>query len=486
MKSRLFILLFAIQYVFIAQLNAKIDAGVSTFVYYEDDKPYVEYNVHIVSSSLTQREVGDNLFQAELQIELIITSENQDTMVIDQYTLVSPTTKFVTDFIDLRRYPLEAGEYNLLIKMTDVLNNTNTFELKEKTIIKEKNDTPVVSDIKLLSLIAPSDDASNPLVKYGYVLEPATFNFYHRNMNSLYTYFEAYNMNTKADSSELAFRIIENDINAKVVQEKKSNILNEPKIVSIQGFDITEIPSGNYLVEISLNPKNKEGWGYKDTIQFQRSNPVLDTKILQNSADGISGSFVKDMNLEELTYAIKGLSPRVNSSERAVINQLLKADNEKGMKLFLYNYWVNYDPVNTTDTYNRYMKVVKAVDKTFYSTYGKGFETDRGYVFLRYGKPDNVITVEDDPSAPPYEIWFYDRVDRTGQSNVKFLFYNPNLGAYHFELLHSTCRGERQNKQWELELYKKSPNQIDGNHLDATEMKDNFNRRAREYFEDQN
>lgn len=486
MKNSLFVFLLLLQFSFSMYSYAKIDAGVSAFVYYEDEKPYIEYNIHIVSNSLTQREVGDNLYQAELQIEFIITSGFKDTMVIDQYTLMSPTTKYITDFIDLRRYPLEPGEYDLQINMVDVLDNTNKLQLKEKTIILDKSDKPFVSNIKLLSIIAPSDDVNNPLVKYGYVLEPATFNFYHKNMKSLYTYFEAYELNEISDSSNLIFRIVENDVNAKVVQEKSTKVANDTKIVSIQGFDIAELPSGNYFVEVSLNPDNQNQWHYKDTIKFQRSNPVLDTKILQNSADGISGSFVKDMNLEELKYSIKGMSPRVSSRERAVINKLLKADNAKGMKLFLYNYWVNYDPLSTTETYNKYMKVVKAVDKTFYSSYGRGFETDRGYVFLRYGKPDNVITVEDDPSAPPYEIWFYDKVKRTGQSNVKFLFYNPNLGAYHYELLHSTCRGEKQNKQWERELYKKSPNQIDGNHIDGTQMKDNFNRRARDYFQDQN
>jgi hypothetical protein len=26
---------------------------------------------------------------------------------------------------------------------------------------------------------------------------------------------------------------------------------------------------------------------------------------------------------------------------------------------------------------------------------------------MKYGKPDEVITEESEPSAPPYEIWFY-------------------------------------------------------------------------------
>ena len=71
------------------------------------------------------------------------------------------------------------------------------------------------------------------------------------------------------------------------------------------------------------------------------------------------------------------------------------------------------------------MKVAEKVDLYFKSGFGYGFETDRGYTYLKYGPPADIVTVEDEPSAPPYEIWVYYDFPMTSQSNVKFLFYNP-------------------------------------------------------------
>ena len=130
------------------------------------------------------------------------------------------------------------------------------------------------------------------------------------------------------------------------------------------------------------------------------------------------------------------------------------------------------------------MDVAKAVDKTYYSTVGYGFQTDRGYIFLKYGKPTNVLTVDDELDAPPYEIWFYNNLPVTSQTNVRFLFYNPSLAHNDFQLLHSTCLGEKSNLRWEVELYKSVPKEKEGNSTDATTVGPNWNRNARKYFEE--
>ena len=119
----------------------------------------------------------------------------------------------------------------------------------------------------------------------------------------------------------------------------------------------------------------------------------------------------------------------------------------------------------------------------FYSGFGYGFETARGSIYLRYGKPDEQIAEDKDNGAFPYEIWKYNKILKTGQTNVKFLFYNPDLAGSDFRLLHSTAHGEIHNKNWELELYKNALQEVRGNNpIDANSIPDGYNRRAREYF----
>ena len=80
---------------------------------------------------------------------------------------------------------------------------------------------------------------------------------------------------------------------------------------------------------------------------------------------------------------------------------------------------------------------------------------------------------------------FYEGLEIYGQTNVKFLFYNPSKASNDFLLLHSNCFGEVQNPRWEIELYKSvSATQAIGNDpLNSTQVEDNFGRNARRYFE---
>ena len=112
---------------------------------------------------------------------------------------------------------------------------------------------------------------------------------------------------------------------------------------------------------------------------------------------------------------------------------------------------------------------------------------------MKYGKPSDVITVEDDSDAPPYEIWSYNDFPQTQQSNVKFLFYNPSLATGQFTLLHSTAKTEVNNPRWEIQLYDgvtEDNKALDYGRASSAEYQsaarnmEFMSRRARQLFED--
>ena len=183
----------------------------------------------------------------------------------------------------------------------------------------------------------------------------------------------------------------------------------------------------------------------------------------------------------ELRYSLKAIASNVDAGSVEVLNLVIKNRDVEAQRRYLYSFWAGIDK-NPEEAYTRYMEVARAVDETYKSAFGYGFETERGRIFMKYGKPSNVITVENEPSAPPYEIWFYDKVpgDRP-QSDVKFLFYNPSLAGGNYQLLHSTCIGEVSNPAWEVELYRDSQS-LDNLGVDAVRAGPGINRRAREYF----
>lgn len=83
-----------------------------------------------------------------------------------------------------------------------------------------------------------------------------------------------------------------------------------------------------------------------------------------------------------------------------------------------------------------------------YSNYTrKGWRTDRGRVFILYGKPDEVERHPSEGVIKPYEIWYYYQIE----NGVQFVFVDKN-GFSDYELVHSTKRGEFTDEGWERYL----------------------------------
>lgn len=467
-------------------LFAEIDADVNHAVYYQDGKPYLEVSIHIVGETLSSKKVLDNLVETRANV-LITILQGEKIIDFEKFSIVSPKAEKPIDFIDLKRFVINPGTYNIKVEMTDQLNINNNFEFTKKVIINPLEQKLEISPLILLSKIFPSENESNPFYKYGNIMEPVAFNFYFQALDKLIVFAELYNSNLEFSKDfAVKYSVLDNNTIDKEELFAKYKRLSPDSIhILIHSFPIDQLASGNYTLKIDVLNFNQKVILTK-TIPFQRSNPLFDKEILMNSDIDLENNFINDLTENDLVYNLKALLPRLPNNDVITVNILMDEENYKGMKFFLYNYWVNYDPVTTEETFNAYNQIAQAVDQKFYSTVGRGFETDRGYIFLKYGKPDNVISVENEPLAPPYEIWFYDRLDLSGENNVRFLFYNPSLGGYDYQLLHSTTRFETQNRQWEVELYSDAPNDITDNRVDATTVKDSYNRRAREYFTDNN
>ena len=93
------------------------------------------------------------------------------------------------------------------------------------------------------------------------------------------------------------------------------------------------------------------------------------------------------------------------------------------------------------------------VNKNYNTSIKKGYETDQGRVYLQYGAPNSIITEKHDPSAYPYEIWSYYKVNN--QTNRKFVFYCTEISGSDYVLLHSDVTGEIATNNWEMVLHKR-------------------------------
>jgi len=318
-------------------------------------------------------------------------------------------------------------------------------------------------------------------------MEPLPYNFYGRYASSLNFYNEFYNTDKALDEDFMVSYSIQQVDNseAKTIMIGHKRQKPQPIIPFLMQMDISQLPSGNYNLLVELRSRSKELLSRK-RIFFQRSNPLLEEDATLELTDAeIEEEFVQKLTSEQLEYSLRALVPKMPQGDVDIVNTMIRKNNLDAQRLYLFSFWAKESPTNPEFAYKKYMEVAAAVDNKFNSGFRHGFETDRGYYYLKYGQPDDIEFRDQEPSAPPYEVWSYYEFPKTNQNNVRFVFYNPSLAPGNFELLHSTAIGERNNPNWQRDLYRDAPNEINSSdHFGDDGMLDNFNRRADRVFRD--
>lgn len=480
-------LLLALLFALVNNTLSALDAGIAHIVYATPEKTYLEINIEIAAGSVTFKQVDSIHLQASVET-LILVKKGDQVIAYEKYLLNSPLVGAPQDLLDVKRLFLPAGDYSLEISFVDVHDPENS-----KTVVKplkvDVGTAAYLSDILLLRSYRP-DASENPFVKNGYFLEPLPFAFYDRRTTMLAFYAEVYHTSNNAGMVNYLVRyMIEHELGNGATtlisagsQRKKASAID----ALLVPMNISKLKSGNYSLTVELRNEANDLIASRK-VYFQRSNPFLDMDLAKTelTQEVVEKQFVTNLNEENLRFSLRAISPLMLGDDSEMLKNVLAGSDLKAMRFFLFRHFVNLNSNNPEKAYLDFMQVAGAADQQFRSGFRYGFETDRGRAYIRFGRPDDLIRVEDDPSAPPYEIWVYYNFPQTSQRNVKFLFYNPSLAGEDFILLHSTARGEINNPRWEVALYgRNAGQQIEGdNYHDASTMQRGLGRNARTFFD---
>lgn len=468
-------------------VSKALDAGVSFAVFSTPDKPFVEVNIEIPGLTITYLPVDSTHMQASVEV-LILIKRGEEVVNYAKYILNSPIVTAPRALLDVKRLPVPNGEYTLEVSFQDVKTPTN----KKSFSYPLKVDVGAglyLADLQLLRSFH-ADDSDNPFAKNGYFLEPLPFNYYDRSATILAFYTEVYHSNQAIaqGASYLVRYFIEEEVNAtkknlvSVGTQRKKSSAADALLVQME---IGKLETGNYILTAEIRTAGNELLATK-SLRFQRSNPFLSIPDVEMTDDLMAKQFVQTMNEQELKFSLRAISVVVAGDDAETVKNVLKSNDLKQMRYVLFRHFAKKNPNSPEIAFQEYIQQANSANDKYKSGFRYGFETDRGRMFMKYGKPNDVIHVEDDPSAAPYEIWVYEFLPKTKQQNVKFLFYNPSLAGDDYILLHSNARGELNNPRWERDLYQRNAGeQYNGaNYQDATQMKPNIGRNARTYFED--
>jgi len=480
MKKVFLLIAFCLSQFLAFGLEVSVDAG----SFRNDGKSYLEAYIRILGNTVEFKknaELGG--LQAGVVLTMII-SQGEQIITFEKFKLNSPVFPEPKDFLDVKRFALAAGTYKLKIEAVDIHDEDNKLEIEKKVEISSYSNPINLSSVQLFGSVTASDP-SNPLSKNGLIMEPLTYGFVSPDIQVLNIYTEVY-VNIPVETINfIRYAIVDGYSNGagEVAIQKYKKLVgkeNEPLLLQLP---VTELPSGKYHVLIELFNKNKTILA-TEKVDFVRANPEYDIEYWRNYNKDESHSFVADMSEDELNYALRAISAIVYEPKKSLMNFMIKEATLRAQRKFLLDFWNENAPQSPELSYQKYMEVAKAIDIEFNDNVGYGFETDRGYMFLRYGKPNNILSIDTEPDSYPYEIWYYNYLNETNQTNVRFIFYNKTLVHNNYDILHSTCVGERQNPAWEVELYRKGLEVPNSNAIDARTVEDSWQRNARRYFND--
>lgn len=466
----------------ILTLNARaLDVSLTHCAFKTGSTNYVEIYIQVVGITTTFDTLENGNLQAAVESSIIIQS-GEEIFGAERFILRSPEFDMVDDFIEVRRFVLPNNNYTLKAEFADLHSEQNRVEVTQPIEVNFVDATLDQSGIRLLSSFEEQEGES-AFHRNGYFMEPLPFNFYHRNSSTLVFYNEIYDADKTFEQDYMVtYSIVDNSEATPRVMDYRHVRLSPLNVNALLSqLDISKLPSGNYEFKVEVKDRNQTVFSTR-TVNFTRSNPLIDLEMVDLISQE-DNRWLDTLNPKEVEYAMKAAEPIMSGQDVVTLNYLLDKGEEKYKRNFLHFFWSQKYGQAAGAAFGQYMQVAKAIDVLYRSGMGYGFETDRGRIYLKYGRPDESIRVEDDQGAFPYEIWYFSKISETGQTDVRFMFFNPELATNHFILLTSNCRGERNNRRWERILYRNASSDNTDNTVDATTVTNSYRRRARELYE---
>lgn len=449
-----------------------------------DNQPYIETYLAVKGSSVTHIKRSDGSFQGVVDIQIIFKQSGNDSIVnFAKYELLGPvvpdTNELKLNFLDVQRFALPEGSYNLEFSIKDRNSSMEAFSGLDAFTIEFPDNRLNFSDIEFLSSY-DKGSTTDVYVKNGYTLLPYVFNYYPQTASSLSFYAELYNSKAilGADDFLLNYFIRPFEVDKKMDQYYSARKAKTSEVnVMLTSIDISNLPSGNYLLVLEARNRNNEILA-EQQLFFQRYNPNSEFSLSNLLALNVENTFVGDMdNRDTLVEYIKYLYPISTDIERKYAESQIKNAALQDLQKYFLNFWVERDQFKPQDAWLAYKYRVDQVNSSFGTPSVKGYVTDRGRVYLQYGPPDVISEQYSEPTAYPYEIWHYYILQN--QRDKKFVFYTHDIVTNDFQLIHSNAVGELSNYRWQTFIYQRTDPFYD---IDRTSPENSWGHNASDYY----
>ena len=288
---------------------------------------------------------------------------------------------------DLEWTCLPAGDYHLRATVQDTNSGETAQDEWDISIESVPEGHVCVSDMMLMA--RPPEPAGDDAFfhREGQLIVPYADAIYGEELPVIYCFSELYN--PERDTIAIALQVLGQNRELLFAGDTLT-VSSGSGLNSLNGeVDVSRLPSGSYYLQaVSLTDRPVRWLSSNSAMRkFFVYNPSI-TELPAEYLESSSRSTWSDADSLELTVVFNKIRPLLTPPERGRFRKL----NVDGRRAFIADFWRQRDPTPGTvinESHQRYQSRLDYVTLEFRTSLQKGWETDRGQVYLKYGAPDN-------------------------------------------------------------------------------------------------
>lgn len=424
------------------------------------DDPLVEIYFSVDASTVLHERRSDEQYHAAVNIDWLIQKlEAGDSIAVfsSNFTLDWPQGAYPEDTARnlLRRnlfyaqdLEVEPGNYLLQAIVRD-MNNPNaqaSVAVNEFQVEQISASSIAFSDVKWVASQRYVEGQRRDRDD----LFPLVTNDAFINQDTMVFYQEIYNVDKLREGDFfIRARFLQGDnvlFQYEQTQGRRARSINA-YLMAIPGLE--KLPSNIYYLQIELLDGRSQVFS-----TFRKKFYVYNSRLEQGfpaiAANNREADIFNEYDEQELDYYLATLAWISTEQERQFTRVLETYEQKKNYLLGFWEKRKRYPTQEVLALWRGHLMALDYVNQEFTSQLREGWRTDRGRVFLKYGIPSDVERYPNNTNMVPYEIWRYDRLG--AQTNVIFVFYDPDMASDEYPLLHSSKYGEVYNPRWQEQV----------------------------------
>lgn len=469
-----------------------ISGGYDYYIFYTPEgKPYLEIYYWVEGNSIEYKQISDTKKQGAVEVTIIVS--DKDTSKVFAFEKINLTTRefdmqdtLMSDIYNVKRIKLPMGISFIDLCIKDLNSkDLNSFASSDTIDTKDPSSNGVfVTNVQLIDFVVPTEK-ENRFSKGGYDILPYHGNYYSADHEKILFYTEIVNAARELGKGGkyLLTCYLENAATGLQLENfiVRKRMLAEDYAVVLSEFPIAALGPGNYNFVVEVRDSLNQ-YRTKSSIAIAREKLYADINEDTYRTISTLNTWADALPQDSLAEYLHSLRPICEGNEYQYVKNILRENDPATMRKFIYAFWTNRypdgpgNPYRSLSEFKSYNNLVYYVNEAYSNSVTKGYLTERGRVFLKYGPPNSISDRRMEPSAFPYEIWHYYKLN--AQTRVKFVFWCDDASTNDYRLLHSDLRGEIQNRKWEQMLFQRNNNFYG----DDNDVNSNFGSWSRDYY----